>query len=181
MKSSISTSEITFQLIEELDGRPNLFDGKAAPSRMHKGFNPIIEFIDVSFRYPGKRQELFRNLRLTIKAGERISVIGSSGSGKSSLVDLILGQITPDKGGIFLSGLTPRVAQQKFPGAVAYVPQDIFIFEGTIRENILFGLPDNLFNDDAIWEVISQVELFDWVKSLSESLSHKISESGMNR
>jgi ABC-type multidrug transport system fused ATPase/permease subunit len=176
----ISTSEITFELVEELSGHSSSIDEKVAPSITHRGFNPIIEFRDIKFRYPGKRQELFTNLSLTIEAGERISVIGTSGSGKTSLVDLILGQLTPDKGEVLLSGLAPRVAQAKFPGAVAYVPQDIFIFEGTIRENILCGLAENIFNDDAIWEVISQVELFDWVKSLSESLSYHISEGGLN-
>jgi ABC-type multidrug transport system fused ATPase/permease subunit len=180
IKSSISTSEITFELVEELSGHSSSIDEKVAPSITHRGFNPIIEFRDIKFRYPGKRQELFTNLSLTIEAGERISVIGTSGSGKTSLVDLILGQLTPDKGEVLLSGLAPRVAQAKFPGAVAYVPQDIFIFEGTIRENILCGLAENIFNDDAIWEVISQVELFDWVKSLSESLSYHISEGGLN-
>lgn len=180
IKSSISTSEITFELVEELSGHSSSIDEKVAPSITHRGFNPIIEFRDIKFRYPGKRQELFTNLSLTIEAGERISVIGTSCSGKTSLVDLILGQLTPDKGEVLLSGLAPRVAQAKFPGAVAYVPQDIFIFEGTIRENILCGLAENIFNDDAIWEVISQVELFDWVKSLSESLSYHISEGGLN-
>lgn len=180
VKSSISTSELTFELIEELGTSPSNVGAISNTVNTYRGFRPIIEFQDVWFRYPGKRKELFRELNLTIKAGERVSIIGTSGSGKTSFFDLILGQINPDKGQILLSGIMPRAAQEKFPGAIAYVPQDIYVFEGTIRDNILCGLPSKSFDDHVMWEVLDQVELVDWVKSHDESLNYLISEGGLN-
>lgn len=100
----------------------------------------LIEFRDVEFRYPGAEENVLTNLNFTIKAGERIAVTGTTGSGKSTLVKLLLGFYEPTKGHIFVNGIDLKdIDRKNFLEKVSYVPQDGMLFSGKLSSNLRIG------------------------------------------
>ena len=104
--------------------------------------------------------------------------MGPSGAGKTSIVDVILGVIDPSSGQVQISGKAPSEAITQWPGALAYVPQDVIISRGTIRENVAIGFPVDVSNDDAIWKALEVAELSDFVRSFPTGLETEVGERG---
>ncbi|TQV64025.1 MAG: type I secretion system permease/ATPase [Halothiobacillaceae bacterium] len=101
-----------------------------------------LEFRDVSFTYPRQSAPSLRHLSFRIEPGERVGIIGRSGSGKSTLARLILGLYPPEEGAVLQDGVDiKQVDPAELRRKVAYVPQDVTLFYGTVRDNIVFGLP----------------------------------------
>lgn len=103
-----------------------------------------LELVDVSYRYPNSERKGINSLSLKIRAGERIGVIGSTGSGKSTFADIVLGLLRPQSGAIYADGR--KLSKNNLAGwhrSVAYVPQEIFLSDQTILENIAFGVPSH--------------------------------------
>ena len=95
-----------------------------------------LTFEHVSFKHQSATHKAIDGISFNIKQGETIAFVGPSGGGKSTLVDLVLGLLVPSSGSITISGLTPVDAIKKWPGAIAYVPQDVALSNGTFRENL---------------------------------------------
>lgn len=144
----------------------------------HAHFEPMVEFSDVSFMYKAGSNFSIKNINLTINPGEFVAIIGPSGSGKSTIIDLILGAQIPDSGEVKLSHRNPKEAILKFPGAVGYVPQEIFILPDTIRRNIDLGFGRSEIGDYRYLEVLSQSKLSNIVDQLPRKLDEVLGESG---
>lgn len=143
-------------------------------------FSPCLEAREISFSYPGTGKKVIKNLSLRISPGEFVGIVGPSGSGKSTLVDCLLGVLPCDTGSVNLSGLPVNLAIKSFPGSVAYVPQTISIVNGTIRQNIAFGLDSELFDDNDFWYALEKAKLETFVKELPGGLSTVLSSDGRN-
>jgi ATP-binding cassette subfamily C protein len=115
---------------------------------------------------------------LKIEPGSQWAFVGPSGSGKTTLVDLILGIQEPMSGEILISGLEPRTSFKTHPLAVAYVPQDVEIVNGSIKHNILLGLDETKFKDIQIWNLLERVKLSELVTNLPQKLESQVGESG---
>jgi ABC-type multidrug transport system fused ATPase/permease subunit len=109
---------------------------------------------NVSFGYSSKEDYLIKNLSLTISEGQFVAITGPSGAGKTTILDLMLGLHIPTSGQIKLSNTEPRKAFQNWPGAVAYVPQDVFIFDGTLKENVCLGFASEDIADHFVKELL---------------------------
>jgi ABC-type multidrug transport system fused ATPase/permease subunit len=107
-----------------------------------------------------------------------VAIVGSSGAGKTTLVDLLLGVIEPDSGTIGISGLTPKLVVSKWPGAIAYVPQDVAISNGTVRENVALGFPARVATDELVWGAIDLAQLRTFVSELQSGLDSQVGERG---
>jgi ATP-binding cassette subfamily C protein len=114
---------------------------------------------------------------LIIEPGQVVGIVGPSGSGKSTLIDLLLGILTPDNGSILISGLEPRSALKKWPGAIAYVPQENFMTSGTIKENICLGFEQSEIPDEKIRELLRIVGL-ERLEFLSNGITSQLGEKG---
>lgn len=180
IRGSVAGSQVTFELIDELRTRGASNEISKLLTTSHKKFKSKIVFDDVTFSFPDSNEPLLKNIDVLIEEGEIVSIVGPSGTGKSSFVDLILGQLVPTSGEISVSDLPPRAAQESFPGAIAYVPQDIYLFEGTLRDNVLLGLSNELFDDKKIWRALKKSELDSWVKNSGLGLDMVIAEAGVN-
>jgi ATP-binding cassette subfamily C protein len=123
---------------------------------------------------------IIRDFSLTIPPGSKIAIIGASGAGKSTLIDLLLGLLEPDSGSVKISGLAPREAISLYPGIVAYVPQDIYLHEGSIRENIALGFESEIIDDEQVWKVLQTAQASSFVSQLPSGLNELISENGNN-
>ena len=145
----------------------------------YAGFAPDIELIDVTLRYPGADAPAVADTSLRVRPGESLALVGPTGAGKSTIADVILGVLAPDHGTATLSGVNPSVAAQEWPGAIAYVPQDVTVLEGTIRGNIALGLPPEMVEDDLAWEALERAHLADMVREEREGLDTIVGENGV--
>jgi ATP-binding cassette, subfamily B, bacterial PglK len=105
-------------------------------------------------------------------------VVGPSGAGKTSLIDVLLGVIAPTKGSIHISGLIPDETVQRWPGAVAYVPQDISIVRGTIASNVALGFDLSEVDESRIWEALETAQLKNFVEGLEDGIQSAVGERG---
>lgn len=137
-----------------------------------------VEFADVSFSYNGETRFEIQNFTETFNLNEVSALVGSSGSGKSTIFDLMLGIQQPKSGSIKLSGVEPREFIVQFPGNISYVPQDISIVSGTIRENVCLGYPVDEFSDLRIWEALEMAKLKNDVEEFEELLDAQVGERG---
>ena len=141
-------------------------------------FDATIEVRDVTLTYSDATEPALINASLTVTAGQSIALVGSTGAGKSSLADVILGVMAPQSGSVLISGETPRAAISRWPGAISYVPQTVSLVYGSIRENVALGLPSDVIDDDLAWEALERAHLAEFLRENREGLDTKIGERG---
>jgi ATP-binding cassette subfamily C protein len=180
VKQISGQSESTFTTIDRIGLEGNIFSNKLNIDFVYKDFNPSIEFNDVSFKYESTFNFELSQLDLQIRSGSRIAIVGPSGSGKSTFVDLMLGLLEPKTGSIEVSKLKPSDAIAKWPGAISYVPQNLFFSASTIKENVSMGYDSDLVDDDKIWAALKMAHADKFVKNLEQGLNTKMGEQGAN-
>jgi ABC-type bacteriocin/lantibiotic exporter with double-glycine peptidase domain len=167
----------TLILIESLQ-EGELPDIKAKAVFHHPNFIPKIELKKVKYKYSTDATFEIGPINLDIHSGQVVAIVGSSGSGKTTLADLILGVIKPLEGTIEISNLSPEEAIQKNPGALAYVPQDIQIFKGSLNENIAFGYESDGSHSNSILEAVNISQLEEVINHLPAGLNTEIGDRG---
>ena len=180
VKSSLSGAKPTFELIEELNGIKELEKIETVISTSHANFSPKVKLSNLKFTYSDAIDNTIQDISLDISGGKFIALVGPSGGGKSTLIDLILGLLVPSSGSVTISGLTPVDAIKKWPGSIGYVPQDVFIENSTVKENICLGFNPESVPDDLVWQALQLANLSDFVKGLEGKLSYRISDAGKN-
>ncbi len=145
----------------------------------HQGFDASILISDVDLSYPGTSTPALAGVSLTLPAGSSLALVGPTGAGKSTLADVILGVLIPDSGVALIGGLTPAEALAAWPGAVAYVPQDVAMANGTVRENVALGLPVEIIEDDWVWDALNRAHLAEFLRDSREGLDTVIGEHGI--
>ena len=180
VKSSLSAAKPTFDLIEDLDGIEELKKRETTISIDHVGFFPKLKISNIEFTYINSSEKNIHDISLEVASGKFIAFVGPSGGGKSTLVDLVLGLLAPSSGSIAISGVTPVDAIKKWPGSIGYVPQDVFIENSTVKENICLGFNPELVADDLVWQALGLADLSEFVKGLDGQLSYRISDAGKN-
>ncbi len=150
----------------------------AAPYE-HLDFKPTIEVRDVWLTYPGTSAPAVAGVGFRVGGGQSIALVGSTGAGKSSVADLILGLVEPDSGQVCIGGIEPPKAIERWPGGLAYVPQEVTLVSGSIRENVGIGLPSELIDDDVVWEALSRAHLADFLRDRRDGLDTYVGELGM--
>ena len=180
VKASLSGAKPTFELIEELTGVQELERTETLITISHKDFSPRVNLKNLKFSYSDALNDTIQDISLEISEGKFIALVGPSGGGKSTLVDLVLGLLAPSSGSITISGVTPVDAIKKWPGSIGYVPQDVFIENSTVKENICLGFNPELVPDDLVWQALDLADLSDFVKGLKGQLSYRISDAGKN-
>ena len=154
------------------DVDPNLALGE------HLDFLPQVNFESVSFTYDGSRNQTLSETTFNISPGQFVAIVGPSGAGKTTLIDLLLGVLEPESGQVKISGTTSKKAIENFPGAIAYVPQDVMVAIGTIRENIALGFPNEVATDDRINRALKTAHLESFVASLGKKADTQVGERG---
>ena len=180
IKSGLAKSASTLEALKNLELETNSRFLATIIHQNKDGFSAKVEISNLNFSYSDSNIEIIRNFSVTIPSGSKIAIIGASGAGKSTLIDLLLGLLDPDSGLIKISGLSPREAISLFPGAVAYVPQDIYLHEGSIRENIALGFEPETIDDKQIWKVLETAQAASFVSQLPSGLNEIIGENGNN-
>ena len=166
LKSCFGSAESTLEIINRVGSSNPIKEDIRSLVRSHEGFEPKVVLKDVSFNYPGNDKFSLRNIDLVLDSGESCGLIGDSGAGKSTLADLILGIIDSHSGTVRVSGLSPRETINQWPGAIGFVPQEIFLTRGSIKENICLGFDQNTVPDELVWNVLDLASLYEFVREL---------------
>ena len=178
IKGSLGAGESTLRLAEEVNETVVSFDSLTRSDFDHKDFVPEIEFKNVSFSYENSDERTLDSINLFAAPGDLIAIVGPSGAGKSPLADLLIGALSPSAGEVLISRLSPRSAIQKWPGAVSYVPQDVHIYAGSLRENIALGLPEDLIAESQIDTAIRRSQIEAFVESVPEGKNLEMGGNG---
>lgn len=145
---------------------------------MFRMFQDKIQVSDVSFSYSEQSPEVLHHVSLTIKKGESVAFIGESGGGKSTLVDIVLGLLTPQKGCVLVDGKDIESDMRGWHNRIGYIPQMIFLLDDTIRRNVAFGVEEEEIDDNRVWAALEEAQLKDFVKGLREGLDTMAGEAG---
>jgi len=164
-------------LLKSVEMSPGSTPSSSFLPQVHEGFIPEIRASGIEFDFGNPDWNLFID-EITINQGEFVAFVGSSGAGKTTLIDMILGLREPLKGKIEISGVLPKHAIERWPGAISYVPQDSAILEGTVRENIVLGYESKDIDDEILWRALEMAHLRDFVKSLPDGLDSKVGDRG---
>jgi ABC-type multidrug transport system fused ATPase/permease subunit len=178
IKEASGSASSTLSLIEEFH---SINFEESLPDVLnldHHGFIPEITIKEVSLTYPTKKLPAVKEINLAIPAGSSLAFVGPSGAGKTTIVDIILGVLSPDQGLIQISGISPLDCIKKWPGAISYVPQDVMISNGTIRENVALGYPPEVATDERVYKALEIADLVDFVKTLPNGLDTEVGERG---
>ena len=132
---------------------------------------------DLTYKYPDTDDAVLEDISFTIEKGQSVGIIGTSGSGKTTAVDLLLGVLSPEKGKVLLDGVDIKEKLDRFLSIVGYIPQSIFMMDDTIRANVAFGEDD--VSDDEVWRALKDASLDEFVRDLPDGLDTEIGERGI--
>ncbi|WP_333613338.1 ABC transporter ATP-binding protein [Psychrobacter sp.] len=139
-----------------------------------------IKLSDITFSYPGKERPAVNSVTITIPVNSVIGLVGSSGSGKSTLIDLLLGLLTPHQGSIYVDDVRITVDNKRaWQDLLGFVPQSIFLSEGSVAENIAFGIPAKDISLEQVNKALNLANLTELVEQLPEGINTKVGERGV--
>jgi ATP-binding cassette subfamily B protein len=143
-------------------------------------FEKSIDFINVSFTYNENNSFTLNNISFNIKKGDRIGFVGTTGSGKSTILDIIMGLLVPTEGKIEIDGC-PITAKnyRNWQSHIAHVPQSIFLSDSTILENIAFGVPSSKINSEEVVNAAKKAHIHDTIIELNEGYLTRVGERGI--
>jgi ABC-type multidrug transport system fused ATPase/permease subunit len=182
IKNNIGLASTTIALLDSFESpevtSSDLISSENSDNFTHVDFVPSVSISRATLTYPHKSAPAISNINLNIKAGEVVAFVGPSGAGKTTLIDTLLGVLVPDHGEVSISGVKAIDAIKKWPGAVAYVPQDVYIIDGTVRENIAIGYPASAATDSRISSAIKHAHLEEVISSLPFGVDTQVGEKG---
>lgn len=144
-----------------------------------QGLSGEIELLDITYRYPTGKEDVLDGAAMEIQKGTSVGIVGVSGAGKTTAVDILLGLLRPQKGEVLIDGTDISLDMDGWLSEIGYIPQFIFMLDGDIRENVAFGIPDDDIDDDMVWTALEEAALAEFVRSLPEGLYTQLGERGI--
>ncbi len=138
-----------------------------------------IQVQGVSYHYPDTEEWVLDDVSFAIKRGTTVAFIGSTGSGKTTMVDIILGLLTPVKGRVMADGINVHEQLKTFHAQVGYIPQTIYLSDDTIRNNIAFGIREGLIDEEAVRAAVEKAQLREFIDSLPHGLDTIVGDRGV--
>lgn len=138
-----------------------------------------IELKGITYAYPNTDKLIFDHADMTIPIGSSVGIVGTSGAGKSTIVDILLGLLEVREGSIRADGADVRMNYRRWLKNIGYIPQMIFMLDDTIRKNVAFGVPEDKIDEERLWEVLKESQLDEFVRSLPEGADTGIGERGI--
>ncbi len=138
-----------------------------------------IELKGIVYAYPGTEKKIFDHADLTIPVGKSVGIVGTSGAGKSTVVDILLGLLHTQQGEIIADGVNVMAHYRPWLKNIGYIPQMIFMLDDTIRKNVCFGVPEDKIDEDRLWEALREAQLDTFIQTLPQGLETSIGERGI--
>ena len=178
IRNSMGSAMPTLEVINSLANINQIENTSDILITNHVGFTAEIKSKAVTFTYPNKEKHALKNISFQVSAGQSIAIVGPSGAGKTTLVDVILGVLQPDNGSVLISGKIPLETIAEWPGAISYVPQDVRISNTSFRNNVALGYPTEVAVDDLVWQALEVAQLADFVRGLPQGIDTLVGERG---
>ena len=159
----------------EADGAAERSPEGAAASRIT--LDREVRLDHVTYRYPESGELVLENASLTVPAGSTVGITGISGAGKTTAADLLLGLLPPQSGHVLADGADIQTNLAGWFGLAGYIPQSIFLLNGTIRENVVFGAEED--SEEKVWKALEEAQLADFVRKQPDGLETKVGERGI--
>ena len=177
--TSIQTTQVSLQDTLDLLDQP-LPDYANQPAAKPLPFQQQIKLNQLSFRYSPETAWVLRNLDLNITKGSRIGIIGATGSGKSTLLDIVMGLLRPSEGSLEIDGQPVTIENHRaWQAHIAHVPQDIFLADSTIEENIAFGIPKDKIDHERVRQAAQQAQIADSIDTWPKQYQTFVGERGV--
>ena len=138
-----------------------------------------IELKQITYKYPNTDVLIFDHADMEIPIGSAVGIVGTSGAGKTTIVDILLGLLRIEAGSILADGVEVRDHYAQWLKNIGYIPQTIFMIDSSIRKNVAFGCADEDIDDDKVWEALKEAQLDEFVRGLPEGLDTGIGERGI--
>jgi len=142
-------------------------------------FTDRVALQQVSYSYPNSTKLAIHDVSLTVQKGQAIALIGKSGAGKTTLVDIILGLLLPQGGDIQVDGVSVYQNLRQWQNLIGYIPQSIFLMDDTVERNIAFGVPDEHIDSQRLQESIEAAQLLELIADLPDGVKTRIGERGL--
>ena len=164
---------------EEAERQKEIEEKKKQNRKVNIGEERNIFAKNITYTYPNKNEPVLRNVSVTVNAGESVGIVGLTGAGKTTLVDIILGLLKPQEGTVCYGALDIHEDYMEWQKHIGYIPQVIYLVDDTIRNNVALGVEEDKIDEDAIWRALENAQLADFVRSLEEGLDTVIGERGV--
>lgn len=179
----LSAAYETISTVKELE-KKEYIEQEADGEKRFKGkvFEDRIELDHITFHYQNgedRNENVINDLSLVIKKGSSTAFIGTSGAGKTTLADIILGLFKPQRGKVLMDGIDIEDLGGRWNQIVGYVPQSIYMTDTTIRQNIAFGVDVDEIDDDKVWKALDMAQLKEFVDELPDKLDTEVGECGV--
>ncbi len=138
-----------------------------------------IKLSDISYKYPNTDVYIFKDAEMVIPVGSAVGVVGTTGAGKTTIIDILLGLLKLESGSITADGTDIMSNYQGWLRNIGYIPQTLFMTDASIRKNVAFGLADDEIDDARVWEVLKEAQLDEFVRGLPDELDTSIGERGI--
>jgi len=180
IRSAIGVAEPGLELIESFKDVVTDFDTLSSEPRKGKNSKFVSSIIvdNLSFRYPNSEKNVLSNVNFEVPRGTFLAIAGSSGAGKTTLADLILGVIPASSGKIEISGSKPLDAIIEWPGKISYVPQEVYISNSSIRKNVALGIDESEIDVSRVRRALTNAQLIGFIDKSSQGLNIEVGENG---
>ncbi len=142
-------------------------------------FKNKIEFKNITYRYPNANKDVLYDATMEIPIGKSVGIVGTSGAGKTTVVDVLLGLLRPKAGEILLDGKDVMQNYSAWLSNIGYIPQMIFLIDESIKKNVAFGVKDEDIDEKRVWEALHEAQLDDYVRELPKGIDTEIGERGI--
>ncbi|MFR6332703.1 MAG: ABC transporter ATP-binding protein [Eisenbergiella sp.] len=173
---------VSDNLQEEINDRSVNYDAEAYEARKEIKKLPVlkkIELKDIVYKYPNTDVLIFNHADMEIPVGCSVGVVGTSGAGKTTIIDVLLGLLNIQEGSILADGVEVREHYEEWLKNIGYIPQTIFMIDASIRKNVAFGVPDEEIDDNKVWQALKEAQLDEFVRGLPEGLDTGIGVRGI--
>lgn len=160
----------------ELDG---FAEDVAAKVKRNIAWGNKVELADITYFYPNTEVPVLFHANMEIPVGRSVGVVGASGSGKTTAIDILLGLLVPQEGQVLVNGVDIQEDYAGWLAHIGYIPQMIFMLDDTIRANVAFGISRTDVDENQVWKALEEAQLADFVKSLPRGLDTTIGERGV--
>lgn len=167
-------------VLEHLQGIPDTSQGQGGTVESSSlEIHMILQLKDISYHYPDSEVNVLTNANMTIPVGSMVGIVGASGAGKTTAINILLGLLKPQSGQVLVDGRDISSCYESWVSTIGYIPQQVFLLDASIMENVAFGKERKDISEEAVWKALDEAQMGEYVRRLPHGLHTRIGENGI--